>query len=107
MKRTWQETAKIAQDLRDKSIAEVPAIPDVPAELPLNVTSLPRSLLSQQDCDLTKKSTEELLAALATGTVSSSTVTLAFLRRAGLAQKLVSKSSQHSTFLTALDELHH
>lgn len=100
MGRTWQETAKIAQDFRDNSIAEIqPPVPDVPTDLPLNVIALPRELLSEAEVSLTEKTTEELLQALATGTVSSTTVTLAFLRRAGLAQKLVSESAQHETFL--------
>ena len=91
MRRNWEETAKIAQDLRDRSIADVePAIPAVPSELPKNVISLPRVLLSEAEVSLTEKSPESLLAELATGAISSSAVTLAFLRRAGLAQKLAS-----------------
>jgi amidase len=93
MGRSWEETAKIAQDLRNRSIAEVePAVPDVPSELPKNVIDLPRTLLSEEEVVLTEKDPEELLAALARGEISSSTVTLAFLRRAGLAQKLASTS---------------
>ena len=91
MRRNWEETAKIAQDLRDRSIADVePAIPAVPSELPKNVISLPRVLLSEAEVSLTEKSPESLLAELVTGAISSSAVTLAFLRRAGLAQKLAS-----------------
>lgn len=91
MGKSWEETAKIAQNVRDKSIANVtPAIPDIPLELPKNVTDLPRTLLSKAEIELTEQSPEELLGALATGAISSSTVTLAFLRRAGLAQKLAS-----------------
>lgn len=108
MKRTWQETRLLAETLRDKSITQVqPAIPDVPSELPLNVTSLPSSLLSPEECSLTEKSTEDLLSALATSSLSSSTVTLAFLRRAGLAQKLVGGFCSHKASLTIPDELHH
>lgn len=93
MGRSWEETAKIAQALRDRGIAEVePAVPDVPSELPKNVVDLPRTLLSAEEVVLTEKGPEELLRALAKGKISSSTVTLAFLRRAGLAQKLVSAS---------------
>ena len=91
MQRNWEETAKIAQDLRDRSIADVePAIPAIPSELPKNVISLPRVLLSEAEVSLTEKSPEDLLAELARGAISSSAVTLAFLRRAGLAQKLAS-----------------
>ena len=39
---SWQIIAKTAQDLRDRSIAEVkPTVPEVLAELPLNVSKLP------------------------------------------------------------------
>ena len=91
MRRNWEEIAKIAQDLRDRSIADVePAIPAIPSELPKNVISLPRVLLSEAEVSLTEKTPESLLAELVTGAISSSAVTLAFLRRAGLAQKLAS-----------------
>lgn len=93
MGRTWQETAKFAQELRDRSIAEVqPPVPEVPSELPSNVIEVPRTLLSEAEVALTEESPEKLLAALATGEVSSSKLILAFLRRAGVAQKLVSDS---------------
>jgi hypothetical protein len=100
MGRSWQETAKIAQDVRDESIAQVlPTIPAVPAELPKNVTGIPRTLLSKGEVALTEQNPEELLQALATGAVSSSTVTLAFLRRAGIAQKLASPSQSTKSLL--------
>ncbi|KKY25176.1 putative fatty-acid amide [Phaeomoniella chlamydospora] len=85
----WQTVAKKAQDHRDKSIAEVqPAIPEVPAELPLDVTGLPKELLNEKEVSITEKPAEELVEALASGKLTSVEVTSAFLRRAGLAQKL-------------------
>ena len=88
----WQTVAKKAQDHRDKSIAEVqPAIPEVPAELPLDVTGLPKELLNEKEVSITEKPAEELVEALASGKLTSVEVTSAFLRRAGLAQKLVSE----------------
>ena len=87
---TWQETAKVARRLRDRSIAEVkPTVPDVPVELPLNVSKLPGDLLSKAEMEITERKPEQLLDALATGKLTSTEVTNAFLRRAGLAQKLV------------------
>ncbi|EXJ81452.1 hypothetical protein A1O3_07744 [Capronia epimyces CBS 606.96] len=87
----WQEVAKQAQQLRDKSIDQiqppVPAVPS-PTELPLNVTSIPRKLLSEAELKITESPPEELLKSLATGELSSVDVTTAFLRRAGIAQKL-------------------
>ncbi|KAK2761319.1 hypothetical protein FQN54_001841 [Arachnomyces sp. PD_36] len=88
--RPWQDVAKEAQAHRDASIAKVnPPIPEVPAELPLDVTSLPRKLLTEREVDITESPTESILASLSTGKLTSVEVTNAFLRRAGLAQKLV------------------
>ncbi len=87
--KTWQEVAQIAQELRDKSIAEVePTVPDVPSELPLNVSKIPAELLSNAEIGITETSPENLLASLASGKLTSVEVTNAFLRRAALAQKL-------------------
>ena len=89
--KNWQEVATTAQDHRDASIAQVePAVPDVPAKLPLDVTTLPKQFLSEAEVDITETSAENLVASLAAGRISSVDVTKAFLRRAGLAQKLVS-----------------
>jgi amidase len=88
--KTWQEVAKFAQDFRDKSIAEIqPPVPDVPSDLPLNVSTLPRTLLSEAEVKITETAPENLIASLASGELTSTEVTKAFLRRAGLAQKLV------------------
>lgn len=89
--RSWQEVAAIAQDHRDRSIAQIkPTVPDVPLNLPTNVTKLPQELLSNAEIAITESSPENLLSSLASGERSSTEVTIAFLRRAGLAQKLVS-----------------
>lgn len=108
--KTWQEVAQIARDLRDKSIAEVnPTVPDVPTELPLNVSDLPGQLLSRAEVSITETSPEDLIASLASGKLTSTEVTNAFLRRAGLAQKLVGKLvSQSKCFSNLLiGELYH
>ncbi|EXJ95962.1 hypothetical protein A1O1_01087 [Capronia coronata CBS 617.96] len=91
VKAPWQEVAKQAQLLRDKSIDQIqPPVPEVPspAELPLNVTSIPRKLLDEAELKITESPPEELLKSLASGELSSVDVTTAFLRRAGIAQKL-------------------
>ena len=90
-KPSWQDVARQVQDHRTNTIAEVqPQIPDVPKNLPRNVTSIPRDLLSSREVEITESTTEILVASLATGKLTSREVTNAFLRRAGLAQKLVS-----------------
>ncbi|KAK4946115.1 hypothetical protein LTR66_010635 [Elasticomyces elasticus] len=87
---SWQDTAALVQKHRDETISAVaPAIPEVPSELPLNVISIPSQLLSHSEITITQTLPEDLLAALATGQLTSTNVTNAFLRRAGLAQKLV------------------
>ena len=89
----WQDIAREAQDHRDQTIAAIqPEISNVPTELPLNVTNIPRQLLSAEELEITEQATEELLPKLASGKLSAIAVTHAFLRRAGLAQKLVGYS---------------
>lgn len=86
----WQEIAQIAQEVRDKSIAQVqPPVPEVPEDLPLNVTSIPKNLLAPREIEITETAPEVLVQKLATGEWKCVEVTNSFLRRAGLAQKLV------------------
>ncbi|RAO69365.1 uncharacterized protein BHQ10_005377 [Talaromyces amestolkiae] len=86
----WQEIAQIAQEVRDKSIAQVqPPVPDVPEDLPLNVTSIPKKLLTPREIEITETAPEILVQKLATGEWKCVEVTNSFLRRAGLAQRLV------------------
>ena len=93
---SWQDAVQQVQNHRANTIAEVrPRIPDVPKNLPLNVTSIPRKLLSSREIEITESTTEVLVAALATGKLTSREVTIAFLRRAGLAQSLASETSSH------------
>ena len=89
-KPAWQDVAKIAQDRRDDSIRRVePPIPEIPDQLPLDRTDIPKYLLSTEEIIITQTAPEDLIASLASGKYTSTTVTIAFLRRAGLAQGLV------------------
>lgn len=86
---SWQDVAEKMQTHRDKTIDAVsPPLPDVPADLPLNVTKIPSTILSKDEMSITESPPELLLETLASGEISAVTVTNAFLRRAGLAQKL-------------------
>lgn len=88
---TWQEIAQDRQAHRDASIAALsPPLPALPSQLPLNVTDVPRTLLTKDEFDITECLVEQLVSRLASGTLSAVHVTNAFLRRAGLAQGLVS-----------------
>jgi amidase len=88
---TWQEIAQEVQDHRDRSLAEVePPLPEIKVEdLPLNVTSIPALHLTPSEIKISETSPEKLIELLATGKLSCVEVTNAFLRRAGIAQKLV------------------
>jgi hypothetical protein len=87
---TWQEIAKQAQQHRDASIAALsPLLPAIPWAIPQDVSHVPRLILSDHIVSITERSPEELVAKIASGELTSVEVTKAFLRRAGLAQKLV------------------
>ncbi|KAH9841221.1 vitamin D3 hydroxylase-associated protein [Teratosphaeria destructans] len=86
---SWRDISTQMIQRRDESIAKVqPSIPDVPTDLPSNVTEIPRHLLSEETVAITESKPEDLLARLATGKISSVAVTNAFLQRAGLASRL-------------------
>ncbi len=87
---TWEEVAADRQKHRDASIAAVqPLVPDVPTDLPLNVSAIPAQLLHADEVDITEAPPEEILSRIADRKISVKQVVTAFLRRAGLAQKLV------------------
>lgn len=91
---SWQEVAKDRQRYRDETIAAIePAIPDV-TDIPLNTLSVAKKVLTSEEIDITEATVEDLVARLAKGELSSTEVAKAFLRRAGLAQKVVCSSWQ-------------
>lgn len=90
-KESWQDISRSVQDHHDSTLAQIkPPISDAPLELPRDVTTIPRGLLSPREIEITELLTENLISSLATGKLSCTEVTSAFLRRAGLAQKLES-----------------
>lgn len=106
-KRPWQEVAE-AQENRDASLQRVPGISEVfgrltfPNELPKNVTGVPGRVLSSLDIHITEQLPEELVKLLANGHLSATYVTLAFLRRAAVAQKLVICSQSLNFFFIGI-----
>lgn len=87
---TWQEVAEDRQKYRDATIKAItPGIPALPKELPLNVTGIPKQILTIEEVKMTEMKVEELVPALAEGKLSAVDVTKAFLRRAAVAQALV------------------
>ena len=90
--RSWQETAAKIQKIRDDSVSRVPgAVTELGTSLSRNVTTLPRDLLDAKDLEITNQDCEELLVNIRTRKITSVAVTTAFLRRAALAQKAVSR----------------
>ncbi|KAL8807877.1 MAG: hypothetical protein Q9223_001928 [Gallowayella weberi] len=86
---SWKDVAATAQEHRDASISLLdPPVPDVPQDLAKNVTDLPKRLLSAEEVVLTETAPETLVKFLASGKLTTTAVVHAFLRRAGLAQKL-------------------
>ncbi|KAF1973004.1 amidase [Bimuria novae-zelandiae CBS 107.79] len=85
----WQAIAKRAQDHRDATLAAVqPPVPDI-LELPLDSTLIPKTLLTQEELQITESDPMTLIQKMSSGVLSSEAVTNAFLRRAAVAQKLV------------------
>lgn len=89
-KPTWQEIAQEAQDLRDGSIARVEApMPNATDQLPLNVTDIPKHLLSAEEVSISQTAPEILVSSLASGKYTCTAVITAFLHRAAIAQAVV------------------
>lgn len=85
----WKAIALSRQEHRSRTIESVePPVPEIPKQLPPNVTGLPRQLLPQHVLQITERSPEALIKDLAIGKLTSERVTRAFLQRAGLASKL-------------------
>jgi hypothetical protein len=89
---TWQEVALDRQKHRDATLSLLdPPLPSIET-IPLNTTPLAKQILTIEEIKITETLVEDLLRQLARGELSSFTVTKAFLRRAGLAQKAVCPS---------------
>ncbi|KAF2160433.1 hypothetical protein M409DRAFT_70401 [Zasmidium cellare ATCC 36951] len=85
----WKSIAQERQDHRSKTIAAVePPVPEIPKDLPSNVTGIPRKLLPEDVITITETGPEILLQQLASQKLTCTAVTKAFLQRAGLASRL-------------------
>ncbi|KAF8856546.1 amidase [Acephala macrosclerotiorum] len=86
---TWQEVAADRQKHRGATIAALePALPEI-KEIPQYTIPLAKEYLTAEEVAITETLVEKLVPQLAKGELSSTAVTKAFLRRAGLAQKAV------------------
>lgn len=94
---TWEEVAADRQEHRDRTIALIePSLPEI-TEIPTNTISVAHKILSKEEIDITQSLVEELIPKLANGALTSFEVVKAFMRRSGLAQKLVSLLISYST----------
>ena len=105
--KSWQVVAQEAQRYRDASLAKVqPPCSDIPERPPLNVFETIRSCLPIQEVGITELAPERLLEMLRSGKLTAVTVTKAFLRRAVLAQKMVSLEPSNPSRSIALNYSH-
>ena len=105
IERGYRDIAIEAQKHRDASIAEVDqTLLSRPEQRPLprDVTGVPAQVLTQDELSITESAPEDLLHQLATARLSAIGVTKAFLRRAGLAQTVVSSSLPYASIRTAI-----
>lgn len=101
--RAWQEIACEAQAIRDQTLADVEATVTLPPRLPTNVITIPEKILSQGNIRITSLSPQHIVSLTSHGKLSAQEVVQAFLERAVVAQKLVSKpSNKTSTQATKL-----
>lgn len=93
--RPWQEVAREAQQHRDSTIASIrPVLPPLCPSLPKDVTGIPRQVLLDREAEITSLPLDDLLHRLGgrglAERLSAVEVVNAFLRRAAIAQRLVS-----------------
>ena len=88
----WKKLVAKAVAIRDNSLAKIePPLPPLPEDLPVNVTGIPAQVLTKEEVEITEANdATSLAAAIAGRKYTSEQVVRAFLRRAALAQKLVS-----------------
>jgi amidase len=90
MSLSWEAIAQKAQEHRDATIALVqPSVSSISIkDLPLDSTPVPKTLLTAEEITITESNPTDLVSQLASGKLSSTEVTNAFLRRAAIAQQL-------------------
>lgn len=92
----WQGKATQAQVERERSLEKVePRISSWPQTLPLRSLDMPRALLTPREVSLTENfSVAELLCKLSKREIGAEELTRAFLRRAAIAQQVVSATDK-------------
>lgn len=98
VKRSWQEIASEQRKLRDSQIPKDWRLESLPDESVANVMNVPYTcgLMTEKELALTEKDATDLLEMMAKGELKSYDLTLAFCKRAAIAQQLVSLSQWHA-----------
>lgn len=100
----FERGVNAARNIREASLAAVGLeLSRVPQDLPLNVQNMAHLVLTQDEMALTSMDVVQIVDQIRTSQVSCETVTRAFLRRAALAQHLV--SGRASTTLAGVEWL--
>ncbi|TLD39247.1 hypothetical protein E2P81_ATG00234 [Venturia nashicola] len=96
VKRPWQVVASEQQKLRDSQIPKEWILECLPDESVANVMNVPYTcgLMTEKELALTEKDATDLLALMARGELKSYDLTLAFCKRAAIAQQLVNCLTQ-------------
>ncbi|KAK2751076.1 hypothetical protein FQN57_000151 [Myotisia sp. PD_48] len=94
--RPWQELAKEAQAARDSKIPQEWILQNPPDASVTNVMDVPYTcgIMTETELAITEKDATELLELMASGKLKSYDVTLAFCKRAAIAQQLVNCLTQ-------------
>jgi amidase len=91
LQQPWQEIAKQQQAIRNSHIAKEWILKDPPAGSLAYVMDMPYTcgILTTEELGWTEKDATELLGLFTTGQLKSADVTLAFCKRAAIAQQVV------------------
>ena len=93
LERSWHDAAREARSHRDSSLAAPgPDLdPSYGGKEALDITHLPAKSLTSEEQHITEADPQHLVAMLQCGKLTSVAVTKAYLRRAAVAQTLVSR----------------
>ena len=100
--KSWEHVAQVQRDIRDSHIPTEWKLKELPDSSVTNVMKVPYSsgIMTERELQLTEMDATALLELIATGTATSYDVTLAFCKRAAIAQQLVIR---YITFNLRLD----
>lgn len=87
---SWRKKAKEAQEYRDESVDEVVLLPTDLKSSPQHYLQIPSLFLDDEERAISMWTPDQIVGSIARGEIDSYSIAKAFLRRAGIAAKLVS-----------------